>query len=33
VIVERWQAFTGLPAILDGDERTFANLKDERAAA
>ncbi|MFN4282345.1 MAG: site-specific DNA-methyltransferase [Alphaproteobacteria bacterium] len=33
VIVERWQAFTGSPAILDGDGRPFADLKDERAAA
>jgi DNA modification methylase len=33
VIVERWQAFTGSSAILDGDGRPFADLKDERAAA
>ncbi|WP_337875579.1 site-specific DNA-methyltransferase [Elioraea sp.] len=33
VIVERWQAFTGSSAILDGEERTFGDLKNERAAA
>ncbi|MCW5750220.1 MAG: site-specific DNA-methyltransferase [Alphaproteobacteria bacterium] len=33
VIVERWQAFTGSSAILDGEGRTFGDLKDERAAA
>lgn len=33
VIVERWQAFTGSPAILYGDDRSFADVKDERAAA
>lgn len=32
VIVERWQAFTGSSAILDGDRRSFADLKDGRAA-
>ena len=32
VIVERWQAFTGSPAILDGDGRSFADVKDGRAA-
>lgn len=33
VIVERWQAFTRSAAILDGDGRSFADLKGERAAA
>ncbi len=28
--VERWQAETGREAILDGDGRTFAQVKDER---
>ena len=32
VIVERWQAFTGSPAILDGDGRSFADVENERAA-
>lgn len=32
VIVERWQAFTGSSAILDGDGRSFADVEDERAA-
>lgn len=31
VIVKRWQAFTGQPATLEGDGRTFAELTDERA--
>jgi DNA modification methylase len=30
VAVERWQAETGRAAILDGDGRTFAEVKDER---
>ncbi len=33
VIVERWQAFTGSAAILDGSDRTFADMKAERTAA
>lgn len=33
VIVERWQAFTGSAAILDGNGRSFADVKDNRAAA
>ena len=30
VAVERWQAETGKEAILDGDGRTFAQVKAER---
>ena len=30
VAVERWQADTGREAILDGDGRTFAQVKAER---
>jgi len=30
VAVERWQAFTGQQAILDGDGRIFAEIKGER---
>ena len=30
VAVERWQAETGKDAILDGDGRTFAAVRDER---
>ena len=30
VAVERWQAETGRDAILDGDGRTFAQVKTER---
>jgi len=30
VAVERWQAETGKDAILDGDGRTFAQVKAER---
>jgi DNA modification methylase len=30
VAVERWQADTGREAILDGDGRTFAQLRTER---
>jgi DNA modification methylase len=30
VAVERWQAATGRPAVLDGDGRTFADAKAER---
>jgi hypothetical protein len=30
VAVERWQAETGRDAILDGDGRTFAQIKAER---
>jgi DNA modification methylase len=26
VIVQRWQAETGEPAILDGEDRTFADI-------
>jgi DNA modification methylase len=29
VAVERWQQFTGLLAVLDGDGRTFASVKSE----
>jgi hypothetical protein len=30
VAVERWQAETGKDAILDGDGRTFAQVRAER---
>ena len=30
VAIERWQADTGREAILDGDGRTFAQVKAER---
>jgi hypothetical protein len=30
VAVERWQADTGRDAVLDGDGRTFAQVKEER---
>jgi DNA modification methylase len=30
VIVKRWEDFTGKKAVLDGDGRTFAELKSER---
>ena len=30
VAVERWQAETGREAILDGDGRTFAQIRTER---
>lgn len=30
VAVERWQAETGRDAILDGDVRSFAEVKEER---
>jgi hypothetical protein len=30
VAVERWQAATGRDAILDGDGRTFAQVRTER---
>ena len=30
VAVERWQADTGRDAILDGDGRTFAQIRTER---
>jgi DNA modification methylase len=33
VVVERWQRLTGSTAILDGDGRCFADLKDQRVAA
>jgi len=31
VAVERWQAFTGSPATLEGDGRNFAEISAERA--
>lgn len=31
VAVQRWQAFTGKPATLDGDNRTFAEIAQARA--
>jgi DNA modification methylase len=30
VIVQRWQDYTGNSAVLDGDERTFDDLKTQR---
>jgi DNA modification methylase len=30
VAVERWQRFTGRQAVLDGDGRTFAEVKADR---
>ncbi len=33
VIVQRWQQFTGQAAVLDGDGRSFADLKEERMGA
>jgi DNA modification methylase len=33
VTIERWQRLTGSAAILDGDGRSFADLKDQRVAA
>ena len=33
VIVKRWQDFTGETAILEGDERTYDQLKQEREAS
>lgn len=32
VIVDRWQQYTGLEATLEGDGRTFAEVKTARAA-
>ena len=31
VIVERWQNLTGQAAVLDGEERTFDDLRTARA--
>ena len=33
VAVQRWQQFTGKTATLDGDGRTFAEVKDARSKA
>jgi DNA modification methylase len=33
VVVERWQALTGHRAVLDGDGRVFAEVRQERLAA
>ena len=33
VAVERWQAFTGKEAMLDGSDKTFNALKAEREGA
>jgi DNA modification methylase len=30
VAVERWQQFTGEPAVLEGEDRTFDDLKESR---
>jgi hypothetical protein len=31
VIVQRWQDYTGNKAVLDGEERTFDDLKSSNA--
>ena len=33
VAVDRWQQFTGEPAVLDGEDRTFDDLRRTRVAA
>jgi DNA modification methylase len=33
VAIERWQTFTGKPATLEGDSRSFEAIKRERVAA
>ena len=33
VAVEPWQAHTGRAAVLDGDGRTFAEVREERLGA
>jgi len=33
VAVDRWQQFTGEPAALDGEDRTFDDLRNARASA
>ena len=33
VAVERWQAETGRAAIVDGEGRTFADVREERIGA
>ena len=33
VAVDRWQQFTGKPAVLDGEDRTFDDLRQTRVAA
>ena len=33
VAVERWQAETGRPTVLDGDGRSFAEVREERLGA
>ena len=30
VIVQRWQDYTGNKAVLDGEDRTFDDLKSQR---
>ena len=30
VVLERWQAMTGQPAVLDGEDRTFADITEAR---
>jgi hypothetical protein len=30
VAVERWQAETGRAAVLDGDDRSFAQVREDR---
>jgi DNA modification methylase len=33
VAVERWQQFSGERAVLDGEDRTFDDLRNARASA
>ncbi len=33
VAIDRWQQFTGQPAVLDGEDRTFDDLRNARASA
>jgi hypothetical protein len=33
VIVQRWQAETGEPAILDGEDRSFADISKARVSS
>jgi hypothetical protein len=30
VVLERWQAMTGQPAVLDGEDRTFVDITEAR---
>jgi DNA modification methylase len=33
VAIQRWQDFTGEAAVLEGEDRTFDDLKAQRASA